>query len=117
MRLAELKDFSRGFQYLLVKMADIGLNMFFRRVYRTYFSSKGLEIPKDHKDIKEESVISDIKYMFVERLNNKRLQRELMTMDIGWNELPSQARRLEEVMKRLDTLGYEKFENSHKNDS
>ena len=73
---------------------------FFRRVYRSFYVSRGIQPPLDHTLIASEVERQDIRFKFISSLKNEKLREKLWTEEIPFNDLPLRAHKLEEILDR-----------------
>ena len=73
---------------------------YFRRVYRSFYVSRGIQPPLDHTLIASEVERQDVRFKFISSLKNEKLREKLWTEEIPFNDLPLRAHKLEEILER-----------------
>ena len=89
-------------KFMNMRQTDENCFAYFRSIYRNYYISRKLKPPSDHRLIVSDVEKNDITYHFINTLRNSKLKERLWLEDIPFNDLPTRAHRLEEILMRTN---------------
>ena len=76
------------------------VNIYWRRTWRAYYISKEQECPKSYDKERNTIIKKDIYFKFVNGLENGELKKALLLTNIGYDEMPEQAIKMESILNR-----------------
>ena len=75
---------------------------YFRLVFRSYYTQKGLRPPKSFDLIQSKAEQADISFKFISTLTYPRLKERLFLEDIEFKNLPDKATKFAQIFKRAE---------------